>query len=247
MISDIIARQGALLFRWRSYALLIFLPLAFLVVIRPEPMEVAFGEAVDLAWEITCLAIAFIGLGVRIVTIGFTPKNTSGRNTNAQVADTLNTTGMYSIVRNPLYLGNAIIYMGFALFSQTYWFVIIMLLFLVIYLERIIAAEEVFLLEKFGAKYAAWTEKVPAFIPKPSLWISPPLPFSFRNILKREYSGFFGIIAAIVLFDYAREAIAEGETRVGLGWFALFSVGAIVYVVLRSLKRHTDLLDVPGR
>lgn len=247
MMSDIIARQGALLFRWRSYALLIFLPLAFMVVIRPEPVEVTFGEAADLAWEISCLFIAFIGLGVRIVTIGFTPKNTSGRNTTMQVAETLNTTGMYSVVRNPLYLGNAIIYMGFALFSQTYWFVIVMLLFLVIYLERIIAAEEAFLLDTFGADYAAWTKRVPAFIPDWSLWAPPPLPFSFRNILKREYSGFFGIIAAIVLFDYAREAIAEGETHIGLGWFALLSVGAVVYVVLRSLKRHTDLLDVPGR
>jgi protein-S-isoprenylcysteine O-methyltransferase Ste14 len=247
MISDIIARQGALLFRWRSYALLIFLPLAFMIVIRPEPVEVTFGEATDLAWEIACIVIAFIGLGVRIVTIGFTPKNTSGRNTATQVADTLNTTGMYSVVRNPLYLGNAIIYMGFALFSQTYWFVIIMFLFLVLYLERIIAAEETFLRDRFGAEYEAWTRRVPAFIPDFSLWTSPPLPFSFRNILKREYSGFFGIIAAIVLFDYAREAIAEGETQIGLGWFALFCVGAVVYVVLRSLKRHTELLDVPGR
>ncbi len=247
MISDIIARQGTLLFRWRSYALLIFLPLAFMVVIRPEPVEVTFGETVDLAWEIACLLIAFVGLGVRIVTIGFTPKNTSGRNTHTQVADTLNTTGMYSVVRNPLYLGNSIIYMGFALFSQTYWFVIIMFLFLILYLERIIAAEEAFLRDKFGSEYIAWAARVPAFIPDFSLWTPPPLPFSFRNILKREYSGFFGIIAAIVLFDYAREAIAEGETHIGLGWFALLSVGAVVYVVLRSLKRHTELLDVPGR
>ena len=247
MISDIIARQGALLFRWRSYALLIFLPLAFMVVIHTEPVEDAFGSVADLAYEIFCLAIAFIGLGVRIVTIGFTPKNTSGRNTATQVAETLNTTGMYSIVRNPLYLGNAIIYMAFALFSQTYWFVIVMFLFLVVYLERIIAAEEVFLREKFGAEYAAWVKRVPAFIPDWSLWTAPPLPFSFRNILKREYSGFFGIIAAFVLFDYAREAIAEGDTQIGLGWFALLCVGAVVYVVLRSLKRHTVLLDVPGR
>ena len=49
-------------------ALLIFLPLAFMVVIHTEPVEDAFGSVADLAYEIFCLAIAFIGLGVRIVT-----------------------------------------------------------------------------------------------------------------------------------------------------------------------------------
>ena len=33
-------------------------------------------------------------------------KNTSGRNTHDQVADSLNTSGIYSIVRHPLYVGN---------------------------------------------------------------------------------------------------------------------------------------------
>ena len=57
---------------------------------------------------------------------------------------------MYSLTRNPLYLGNAVIYMSIALFTQGIYFIVLMALFLVIYLERIIAVEERFLTERFG-------------------------------------------------------------------------------------------------
>ena len=48
-----------------------------------------------------CLLVAFSGVAVRALTIGFTASDTSGRNPEGQVADSLNTTRMYSLVRNP--------------------------------------------------------------------------------------------------------------------------------------------------
>ena len=247
MITDLIARQGDFLFRWRSYVILIFLPLGLMTMLSPEFVESRYGSGADWAYEVACMALAFGGLAIRMITVGHTPRGTSGRNTAGQVADTLNTTGMYSIVRNPLYLGNAIIYVAFALFTQDFYFVLLMMLFLVIYLERIIATEEKFLLAKFGEDYRSWAERVPAFIPNLSLWTPHTLPFSLRNVLRREYSGFFGIIAAMVFFHYAREAMAEGETIMGLGWMALLAFGAVVYVLLRTLKKRTTILDVAGR
>jgi len=247
MLRDTIADQGNWLFRWRSYVLLVFIPLGVNAIRTPEAVEAAFGSGADLLWELSCIGLAFVGLGIRALTIGHTPHGTSGRNTREQIAETLNTTGMYSIVRNPLYLGNAIIYMAIALFTQNLTFVLTMALFLVAYLERIVAAEERFLAAKFGERYREWTARVPAFVPRPSIWVAPALPFSFRNVLRREYSGFFAIIATVVVIDYAHEAFAEGETQVGLAWSVFFPFGAVVYVVLRSLKKHTALLAVEGR
>ena len=68
---------------------------------------------------------------------------------------------MYSLTRNPLYLGNAIIYMAIALFTQDVYFSMLMLLFLIIYLERIIATEERFLAEKFGSTYSNGRARCP--------------------------------------------------------------------------------------
>lgn len=49
-----------------------------------------------------CLSLA--GQIIRAIAIGTSNKNTSGRNTQEQVAEALNTKGIYSTVRHPLYL-----------------------------------------------------------------------------------------------------------------------------------------------
>jgi protein-S-isoprenylcysteine O-methyltransferase Ste14 len=247
MLAETIARQGNWFFRWRSYVLLAFVPLGLYAISYPEPIEMFFGDTADQAWEIGCILIAFLGLGIRAMVVGQTPAGTSGRNTHGQVAEVLNTTGLYSVTRNPLYLGNAIIYMAIALFTQSVMFALVMGLFLILYLERIIAAEETFLAQKFGAPYKDWTARTPVFLPDFSLWRKATLPFSIRNVLKREYSGFFAIIAAVTLIDYAHEAFGEGETIIGLAWAAFFMAGAVIYVTLRGLKKHSSVLQVEGR
>ncbi len=94
MIPDIIATQGNWLFRWRSYILLAFIPLGIWAISSPEPIEANFGVIADRAWELFCIVLAFLGLAIRVLTIGHTPRGTSGRNTKEQIAGTLNTTGM---------------------------------------------------------------------------------------------------------------------------------------------------------
>ena len=247
MIADSIARQGSWFFRWRSYVLLGFAPMVLLVVTQPEPIETSFGQLVDTLFETACIGLAFLGLAIRAHVVGHVPAGTSGRNTAKQVADTLNTTGLYSLSRNPLYLGNAVIYMAIACFLQNVWFAVLMLLFLIIYLERIIATEEKFLAEKFGDSYRTWAAEVPAFVPRRTGWRAPELRFSIRNVLRREYSGLFAIIAVFFVLDQSREYLAESRTVLDPDWLAAFAVGAFVYVALRWAKKHTRLLNVVGR
>ncbi|MEI3590430.1 MAG: hypothetical protein V8Q44_05920 [Alistipes ihumii] len=65
-----------------------------------------------------CLLVSLFGLAIRIRTAGHTPDRTSGRNTaEGQVADEPNTTGIYSMMRNPLYVGDLFKWPGIALLS----------------------------------------------------------------------------------------------------------------------------------
>ena len=142
-------RTGQWLFRWRSYLPLLLIAL-FLIAFRD--FKYPFGShGWDYLWEIFCLSVSMLGIAVRALTVGFIPKGTSGRNTKGQVAEDLNTTGMYSLVRNPLYLGNFIIWLGISLFVRLWWFSLIVILIFGIYYERIIFAEEEFLRHKYGA------------------------------------------------------------------------------------------------
>ena len=108
---------GEYFFRWRSY-LPLFMAVLFLPGLAYFRETLGNSPGPNLAWDAGCLAVALLGQAVRFFTVGFVPRGTSGRNTRGQVAETLNTT-VHAIVRNPLYLGNFIIWFGLALFIKS--------------------------------------------------------------------------------------------------------------------------------
>lgn len=236
---------GNWLFRWRSYLPLIGIGI-FLLALR-EYEYPGHSERLDHIWEVVCLIVSFFGLGIRIVTIGHTPKGTSGRNTKHQVAETLNTTGIYSVVRNPLYLGNFFMGLGIALFAHLWWLTLIYILIFWLYYERIIFAEEAYLRNKFGNEYLEWANKTPVFIPKVSQYRKANLPFSLRNVLRREYNGFFVVIVTLFVLETVGEIFAEGRLEFDLGWIFLLGISFVVWMVLRSLKKYTNVLNLEGR
>jgi len=236
---------GNWLFRWRSYLPLAMISIFFLALREYE--YPGHSENLDHLWEVFCLLVSFLGLGIRIFTIGYTPKGTSGRNTKKQIADTLNTTGMYSIVRNPLYLGNFFMWFGIALFARLWWLTIIYILLFWLYYERIIFAEEEYLRNKFGNEYLEWANKTPCFIPKFSQYKKANLPFSLKNVLRREYNGFFAVIVIFFIMETVGDIFAEGRLEFDLGWILLFGIGFIVWLTLRTLKKYTTILNVEGR
>ena len=236
-------QSGNWLFRWRSYVPLLLLAL-FLGAMYEYPEA---NASAGVKWEMFSLLVSFAGLGIRILTIGYTPKNTSGRNTRSQVADTLNTSGIYSLVRNPLYLGNYLMALGFALFTALWWVPVIYSLVFWLYYERIIFAEESFLRDKFGEPYLAWAAEVPPFLPRLRGYQPAPLAFSLRNVLRREYNGFSTIIFNFFLLELASNLFTEGRFNAETPWDWLAAAGFLIWVLLRTLKRHTKLLDVEGR
>ena len=242
-------KSGNWLFRWRS-----FLPLALYVL-----AAIVIGFELDkdqplfhYNFAFTCVAVSLFGQLIRALTIGFTPKGTSGRNTKeGQVAESLNNTGIYSLVRHPLYLGNFFMWMGLIMYVGSWWFTISCTFLFWVYYERIMFAEEFFLRGKFGQTYLNWAEKTPAFFPNFKNFVSAPVFFSFKNVMKREYNGFFAIFLSFTLIDAMKNYIHLGfyDWKELVHPFWQYSlVGAFaVFLLLRSLKKYTKVLDVEGR
>jgi protein-S-isoprenylcysteine O-methyltransferase Ste14 len=238
-------QHGNLLFRFRSYLPLLFIPIIIMAI---SSFKYAGNEHwKDQIWEMVCLAIAFLGLGIRIITIGRVPKGTSGRNTNRQIAEVLNTSGIYSVVRHPLYLGNFFMWLGIMMFIHSWWLVFTFMLAYWLYYERIMYAEEEFLRDKFGAAYLKWANQTPAFWPNFSRWRASDLPFSWRNVLKREYHGLFGIVFAFTMLEVAGDYIVSGQFELDGLWVGIFSVNLVIYLLLRFLAKKTCLLEDAGR
>ena len=167
-LRDEFVSQGNWLFRWRSY-----LPFVLLIVTGMAYSQFAWpfhSESLHEAWEYACMAISFFGMFVRILTVGCAPAKTSGRNTSSQLAAQLNTTGIYSIVRHPLYVGNYLIGLGIVSVLWVWWLPVIYTLLFWLYYERIMFAEEAFLEKQFGETFRKWASVTPAFWPNFSLW-----------------------------------------------------------------------------
>jgi protein-S-isoprenylcysteine O-methyltransferase Ste14 len=232
---DQMKQQGNWLFRWRS-----FLPLAIVPVFIIGLRHFTYPEGshlLDRLWELFCFSISLAGLGIRICTVGYVPARTSGRTTSEPKAQELNTTGMYSIVRHPLYLGNFVIWVGIALFSRSTLLTAVCVLAFFLYYERIIFAEEKFLSEKFGASFSQWAEKTPIIVPKLKLWRRPACPFSWRAVLLREYPGLLALVACFTAIEVLGDRFYTGRWQLDPMWVVILCVSLTVFVVFWTLKK----------
>ena len=116
-LADYLSEKGQRFFRVRSYLPLLLLPLVYFE--RGHFRAPIGSELAERMFELGCFLISLLGEGIRISTVGYIPRHTSGRNVTAQRADTLNTGGMYSIVRNPLYLGDFFMALGVVLLFRS--------------------------------------------------------------------------------------------------------------------------------
>ncbi|MGP8050378.1 MAG: methyltransferase family protein [Desulfobaccales bacterium] len=236
---------GNRFFRWRSY-LPLCMALLFLAALWSQP-NAASGQHPGRPWQMGCLLISLAGLGLRFLTVGFAPRGTSGRNTRGQMAETLNTTGAYSLVRNPLYLGNFLIWLGLSLFLGVWWCTVIVILCFILFYERIIFAEEAFLREKFAAAFGAWAAGTPAIIPRFRNWRAPALPFSWKSALRREYSSWFATITSFTVLAILRDSLQNRRLILDRDWLIIFGCTLAIYLTVRTLKKKTQILSTVDR
>lgn len=238
--------EGQWLFRWRSYLPLLLLPLIVLAVRHAR--YVHFNDPLaQYGWESMCVVISVVGLLVRALAVGFAAPATSGRNTRSQRAASLNTTGMYSIVRHPLYLGNFLILEGFLLYLAVWWLALVGALVFWLYYERIMLAEEAFLESQFGETFVAWSTRTPAFVPYPPLWKHPDRPLCLRRMICNEYTT---AMLLVLLFIVMQAVIwAWVDPPVSHQWgllLAILTAALSVYQLTRYLKKRTQLLKPAG-
>jgi len=235
-------RSGNKLFRWRSYLPLLVLPLVVISILPPGKDS----PVADL-WDVFCLLISITGLAVRILTVGYVPAGTSGRNTRKQKAEKLNTGGMYSIVRHPVYLGNSLIWLGMVMFSKSLWCIGVSLLIFWLYYERIMFAEEEFLRRKFKNLYLEWAERTPAFIPKFKNWRSPDLEFSVKSVISREYTTLFVISLYYVFMESFEDIVQNGVFEMETFWQVVLVGVSLFYFSIRLVKKKGSILKETGR
>lgn len=135
----------------------------------PVPFALALlllrvGEA-PFSWTLVLAggAITMAGELVRLVAvhhIGVISRTRSDR------LGPLITSGPFAVVRNPLYLGNVLLWVGFALTARLVWLAPIVALLLLVEYHLIVRWEETRLASRYGAAYRDYMARVPRWLPR---------------------------------------------------------------------------------
>ena len=108
------------------------------------------------------LIILIAGQIVRLWAAGYIPSY----RTEKIGAPMLITSGPYALIRNPLYVGNFLIGIGWTFMAGWLWATVFIFVYVALYCCVLIPAEEDFLEKKFGMDYINYKKKVPAIFPR---------------------------------------------------------------------------------
>lgn len=237
-------RNGNWLFKRRSWLPVVLVAPGLVIMYYVNRQSILY----DSGKELIFFGISLFGQLIRVITVGFAPGNTSGRNTAyGQLADEVNRSGIYSVIRHPLYVGNYFMWLGPALFLRSAWFAIVFTLVYWLYYERIMFAEEQFLRRKFGEAYDRWSESVNAVIPSFRKYIPSGLPFSVRTVLRREYNSFVNIFLIFAVLDVTRNYLVSERLAITPLWGWLLGAAVILWGIIRLIHKKTGWLTVEGR
>ncbi len=154
----------AWMFAYRSYTPIPFL-VAMILFAHPTLPSLCVGFAVVVAGEM----IRFWGVSIA---------GAETRTTGTVGGTFLITNGPFGYVRNPLYLGNMLMYAGVGMMSMALfpWLLIAAVLWFYLQYYLIVTKEEEYLRERFGEEYRLYCSKVHRFVPRLTPYRAPGLP-----------------------------------------------------------------------
>jgi protein-S-isoprenylcysteine O-methyltransferase Ste14 len=207
-VAERMLANGHRLFKSRSLVPLSLLPIVLLALPESSRISAQLGHSGDLVVLWLSLSVAFAGLLVRCAAVAYAPDGTASRDTRALRAPSLNTTGVYSIVRHPLYLGAGVMWVGIAMSLAVWWLAAIVALAYWIYVERLMLVEEAFLAERFPVEFPLWASRTRAFLPRLSDWIPSTGRIQYKR-LSSEHNGLLTIGVAFPLLRYLTNLVGE--------------------------------------
>ena len=235
-----LARSGEALFKIRGHCLTGIVVIGALIAYVVDDDGPFVSGVADQAWFWGSVAVAVIGALIRIVTSGFAAPGTSGNSKDAPKAAELNTTGPYSLVRNPLYVGRILNFTGLAMMSGSWEYGVVVFLISVLVYERVAVFEEEFLRKEFPEAHARWATQVPFLLPRLHGWVPPKYPFWVRRCIRRENKKLFWLATAMMLYDFARhdfDLTQLPDDPIGYEAWAAIALASLAVYSLRKFSK----------
>ncbi len=220
---------GAFFFKWRNLLFPLMVAAAWIAV-PPNPAFLG-SERLGEIKDMVAIGIVASGVALRLAVLGFTHIRRGGHKLQV-AADRLETRGVFGLTRNPLYVGNILVWLGvFVMHGNPLLILAGTAQFAFIY-HCLVLNEEAFLAAKFGGAYAEYRQTVPRWAFRMSRWRASfeGMRWSGRRALLTDYTALangFGLIAITELVEHLR----RGES-LQVSHHALWSAVAIAALTL---------------
>jgi len=111
--------------------------------------------------SLIAVGITFIIIGIIFIVLAHREFTKFGQSMEpGQVISKIIDTGVFSVSRNPLYLGIVIVFIGIALVLDVFWILIFLIPEIILCQYILIAPEERYLQNKFGKEYLVYATSV---------------------------------------------------------------------------------------
>jgi protein-S-isoprenylcysteine O-methyltransferase Ste14 len=234
-------KLGNFLFHYRNAVF----PLVFIAALLLARPTFPWGsERLDGVLDLLGFAVALAGQALRVLTIGYRYIRRGGKQQRIY-ADDLVQGGVFAHSRNPLYLGNFLMFLGILLIvNDPLLYLLGIPLCLLVY-GAIIVAEEDYLGRKFGADYQDYCRRVNRVWPN---WHGfsdsvTGMVFDWKQVLRKEYSTTFAWLLAVSgLHWWSRYQVLGAPALPTTATLVIWSVLlGTAYLLVRWLKKTGQL------
>lgn len=239
-----IIRCGQLLFKYRNAVF----PLGMVLVLAGLAPRLSLGSTELDGWfDAIGVLVMVAGLALRGLVIGLQYIKRGGQDKQVY-ADELVTGGIFSASRNPLYVGNFLVILGLLIISGNPWGLFIGVTLVLFVYHAIVAAEEDYLLDKFGDEYRDYCASVNRWMLSPARVASALAKsrFNWSRVVIKDYNTvYFWLSATLAMLACEHIAIPAydqdwaDQVPLGMAFIGL----TLIYVTVRILKKKRLLSE----
>jgi protein-S-isoprenylcysteine O-methyltransferase Ste14 len=154
---DTLRRLGGWLFRHRTS---IPLPIVLALIVIPAP-----DSPSALSTPLSRLGVLVVAAGEAIRLWAVHHIGAISRTRSDRLGPLIDN-GPFALVRNPLYVGNILLWLGFTLSARLLWLAPVAVMLLLFEYHAIVRWEETLLAMRLGDAYLDYTTRVPRWIPR---------------------------------------------------------------------------------
>ncbi len=228
ILKEKMIKQGRTLYKHRArFNIALLISILYFYLRRNNNLDSLVNTSLvfQYIYDYVLLLLSLLGLGIRTYAKGY----------SVQRFYMPKSTGLYSLMRHPIYISTYLIWLGMVGLSYNLGYVLVFTLVYLLYYERIMLAEEELLIEKYSKAYYDYAEKTPAITPRPKSYSKQKQGFSWSKVVDMELNYLLLIAVTFTMLNILGN-ILQGVYKFNIGLLAFGAIVLIFYLVITIKK-----------